>query len=78
MPERFAAFGCGATVFDDGAVQRFYASLPQLGVRVSPGTWFGEESRVFRLGFAHLALPELDAAYDALGGVLAQTAGAIA
>ena len=63
--------------FDDGAVERFYASLPPVGVQVSHGTWFGEEARVFRLGFAHLALPELDAAYDALGGVLAQTAGAV-
>lgn len=64
--------------FDDAAVGRFYASLPQIGVRVSNGTWFGDEARVFRLGFAHLALPELDAAYAALSAALAQTAGVVA
>jgi aspartate/methionine/tyrosine aminotransferase len=56
--------------FDDSAVERFYASLPPLGVRVSNGTWFGEEARVFRLGFARLELPELDGAYVALSQAL--------
>jgi aspartate/methionine/tyrosine aminotransferase len=56
--------------FDDAAVERFYASLPKIGVRLSKGTWFGEEARVFRVGFAHLELPELDAAYDVLTGAL--------
>jgi DNA-binding transcriptional MocR family regulator len=56
--------------FDDAAVERFYATLPALGVRVAKGTWFGEEARVFRLGFAYLDLPELDAAYDVLAGAL--------
>jgi aspartate/methionine/tyrosine aminotransferase len=56
--------------FDDAAVERFYASLQRLGVLVSNGTWFGEEARVFRVGFAHLAQPELDAAYNAIADAL--------
>jgi aspartate/methionine/tyrosine aminotransferase len=56
--------------FDDSAVERFYASLSKLGVRVSNGTWFGEEERVFRIGFAHLELRELDAAYNVLTDAL--------
>jgi aspartate/methionine/tyrosine aminotransferase len=56
--------------FDDAAVERFYASLPASGVRVANGVWFGEEARVFRLGFAHLELNELDAAYEVLTDAL--------
>jgi aspartate/methionine/tyrosine aminotransferase len=56
--------------FDDYAVERFTTSLPKRGVRLSKGTWFGEEARVFRLGFAHLDLPELDAAYGVLTDAL--------
>jgi aspartate/methionine/tyrosine aminotransferase len=56
--------------FDDAAIERFYASLPKHGIRISNGTWFGEEARVFRVGFAHLELPELDAAYDVLSDAL--------
>lgn len=56
--------------FDGAAVERFYASLPKIGVRVSNGTWFGEEARVFRVGFAHLELSELDAAYNVLTDAL--------
>jgi aspartate/methionine/tyrosine aminotransferase len=60
--------------FDDAAVEQFYQRLRDAGILLSNGTWFGEEARVFRLGFAHLPLPELEQAYDALGTVLTQTA----
>jgi aspartate/methionine/tyrosine aminotransferase len=60
--------------FDDVAVERFYGGLESAGVRVSKGTWFGESTRVFRLGFAHLPLHELDAAYEAMTAVLSETA----
>lgn len=60
--------------FDDAAVEQFYPRLRDAGILLSNGTWFGEEARVFRLGFAHLPLPELEQAYDALGTVLTQTA----
>ncbi len=65
-------------IFDDAAVGRFYEALETAGVLVSRGSWFGEPDRVFRIGFAHLPLPELDAAYDVLTGVLSQVAGEVA
>ena len=61
-------------VYDDRAVDRFYESLASRGVRVSDGVWFGETRRVFRLGFAHLPLPDLDAALSALSASLASAA----
>ncbi len=63
-------------VFDDAAVERFYDVLPRVGVRVSNGAWFDEPARVFRLGFGHLPLTELDAAYEALTAALRQAVGA--
>ncbi len=60
--------------FDDAAVDQFYQRLRDVGILLSRGTWFGEEARVFRLGFAHLPLPALEQAFDALGTVLTQTA----
>lgn len=60
--------------FDEATVEQFYRRLRDAGILLSNGTWFGEEARIFRLGFAHLPLPELEQAYDALGAVLTQTA----
>jgi aspartate/methionine/tyrosine aminotransferase len=60
--------------FDDAAVEQFYQRSRAAGILLSNGTWFGEEARFFRLGFAHLPLPELEQAYDALATVLNQTA----
>ncbi len=65
-------------LFDDAAVMRFYDALTQAGVLVSRGSWFGESDRVFRVGFAHLPLTELDSAYAAMSGVLAELAGEVA
>ena len=62
------------TAFDDEAVRRFYAALPLAGVRVAPGTWFGEEERVFRLGFGAISSSDLDAALTALTKVLNESA----
>ena len=47
-------------VFDSGAATRFYRQLANNGVRVAPGSWFGEDNRVFRLGFGLLPMAELD------------------
>jgi DNA-binding transcriptional MocR family regulator len=60
-------------VFDDRAVSRFYAALASEDVRVANGSWFGDEARVFRLGFGLLALPDLQAALNVLTRVLKQT-----
>ena len=50
------------SAFDNGAVDRFYASLARQGIRVANGTWFGDEARVFRLGFGLLSKADLEAA----------------
>jgi aspartate/methionine/tyrosine aminotransferase len=58
--------------FDQAAVARFHAALAALDARVGHGTWFGEEPRVFRLGFGLLPIPELELALGALGMALQQ------
>jgi len=56
--------------FDDAAVARFHAALARLDARVGNGAWFGEESRVFRLGFGLLAIPELETALEVVSSAL--------
>jgi aspartate/methionine/tyrosine aminotransferase len=46
-------------VFDDAAVARFHKTLASRDARVANGTWFGDEARVFRLGFGMLPMAEL-------------------
>ncbi len=65
-------------VFNDVAVSRFYDALAGEGVRVANGTWFGDEARVFRLGFGLLATPDLTVALNVLAAVLQQTVRAAA
>ena len=48
-----------SSAYDDAAVTRFYDILRRDDTRVASGTWFGEESRVFRLGFGLLPTAEL-------------------
>ena len=60
------------SAFDEVAARRFYDALPGNGVRVGNGVWFGDETRVFRLGFGLLPAPDLDAALKALGSALRQ------
>jgi len=57
-------------VFDGAAVERFHRALPDQEVRVGNGRWFGEESRVFRLGFGLLPAPELTNALERLSTAL--------
>ena len=47
-------------VFDPASTIRFYKSLERKGVRVAKGSWFGEDNRVFRLGFGLLPMNALD------------------
>ena len=58
------------SVFDASAVGRFYAELERESVRVGNGTWFGDEARVFRLGFGLLDIPDLQAGLDRLSAAL--------
>jgi aspartate/methionine/tyrosine aminotransferase len=64
------------SVFDDVAVRRFYDVLAGAGVRVGNGTWFGDDARVFRLGFGLLAISDLQSALAALATALRRTARA--
>ena len=59
-------------VFDSAAVARVYAGISARNARVGNGCWFGDEPRVFRLGFGLLAPQELDAALDVLTATLHQ------
>lgn len=63
------------SAFDDTAVEDFYRTLADHGVRVSNGSWFGDEFRVFRLGFGYLPEAELKAAFAAFTTALIQTPG---
>jgi aspartate/methionine/tyrosine aminotransferase len=47
--------------FPSARVERFYAELSERRTVVAPGDWFGDDSRVFRLGFGYLPLDELRA-----------------
>ena len=58
------------SVFDDAAVGRFYEELTVEGVTVGNGAWFGEEARVFRLGFGFLPASKLLASLTALSAAL--------
>lgn len=59
-------------VFDDAAVTRFYDGLAGQKVRVAPGTWFGDDQRVFRLGFGFMPMADLEAGLAALTATLRQ------
>lgn len=56
--------------FDEAAVARFSAALARHGVALAPGGWFGEEARVFRLGFGHVPIERLPAALAAVSRAL--------
>jgi len=62
--------GYQPAAFDDAAIARFYEALAGEGVRVANGLWFGDEPRVFRLGFGLLSMADLDAALAGLTGAL--------
>jgi aspartate/methionine/tyrosine aminotransferase len=61
--------------FDDEAVGRFYVAAAMQGARVAKGAWFGDEARVFRIGFGFLPMVDLDDALAALTVALKETAG---
>jgi hypothetical protein len=60
-------------IYDDAAVNRFYATLADRGVRIANGAWFGDEHRVFRLGFGLLVISELRLALRLVADTLRQT-----
>lgn len=61
--------------FDDAAVGRFFDTLARLDTRVGSGAWFGEERRVFRLGFGLLDTNDLELGLVRIEHALRETAG---
>jgi aspartate/methionine/tyrosine aminotransferase len=59
----------------DSALPRFYDGLSQRGVRVAPGSWFGETDRVFRLGFGLLPPETFDRALALLAEAAREAVG---
>jgi aspartate/methionine/tyrosine aminotransferase len=59
--------------FSGDAVTAFYARLAERETRVAPGSWFGEDDRVFRLGFGHLPIEDFSTALDRLGDALSKS-----
>jgi aspartate/methionine/tyrosine aminotransferase len=60
-------------VYDDTTVPAFYDHLADQGVRVAPGSWFGADDRMFRLGFGQLAPVDFTEALARLGAALANS-----
>lgn len=58
--------------FSAKAVERFWHVLPDLELQLAPGTWFGEGSEVFRLGFGYLPQEVLSEALGALSKAMDQ------
>jgi aspartate/methionine/tyrosine aminotransferase len=56
--------------FSDTAVASFHAGLAEHGIRVAPGSWFGADDRVFRLGFGHLPAADFTEALGRLAVAL--------
>lgn len=59
-----------ADVFDDAAVSRFWTQMARYDLQLACGTWFGEASRVFRLGFGYLSPARFEPALSALSTAL--------
>ena len=74
MPAPSALSRLKPSMFSDGAVARFHQELACADVRVANGAWFGDETRVFRLGFGLPEPTELDASLRALTAALRQAA----
>ncbi len=45
--------------FPEIAVKEFWSKLPSPDLQLSPGSWFGDEERIFRLGFGYLPTKRL-------------------
>ncbi|MEP3276215.1 MAG: pyridoxal phosphate-dependent aminotransferase [Stappiaceae bacterium] len=54
------------SAFDEAAVEQFHQALAARGIRVARGSWFGDETNVFRLGFGLLPMAQFDQALAGL------------
>ena len=62
-------------VFTDPEVNAFYSQAGNAQIQLASGEWFGEQKRVFRLGFGFLPLPLLEQALSLLEDTLRKTKG---
>jgi aspartate/methionine/tyrosine aminotransferase len=62
-------------VFTDTEVDTFYSQAGNAQIQLASGEWFGEQKRVFRLGFGFLPLPLLEQALSLLEDILRKTKG---
>jgi aspartate/methionine/tyrosine aminotransferase len=62
-------------VFADTEVNAFYSQAGNSQIQLASGEWFGEQKRVFRLGFGYLPLPLLEQALSFLENTLRKTKG---
>jgi aspartate/methionine/tyrosine aminotransferase len=62
-------------VFIDPEVNAFYSRAANAQIQLASGEWFGEQKRVFRLGFGFLPLPLLEQALSLLEDTLRKTKG---
>ncbi len=62
-------------VFNDSEVNNFYSQAGNAQIQLASGEWFGEQKRIFRLGFGFLPLPLLEQALSNLEDTLRKTKG---
>lgn len=62
-------------VFNGTEVENFYSQAGNAQIQLASGEWFGEQKRVFRLGFGFLPLPLLEQALSLLEDTLRKTKG---
>lgn len=62
-------------VFNESEVNNFYSQAGNAQIQLASGEWFGEQKRVFRLGFGFLPLPLLEQALSNLEDTLQKTKG---
>ncbi len=52
--------------FSEQDIERFYKLIPESNLQLGLGEWFGENKRIFRLGFGYLSIEKLEMALKAL------------
>lgn len=62
-------------VFNGTEVNNFYSQAGNAQIQLASGEWFGEQKRVFRLGFGFLPIPLLEQALSNLEDILRKTKG---
>lgn len=62
------------SAFDEASVAQFYAEMPKVDLRVGPGSWFGEDDQVFRLGFGLLSMEDYEEGLNRLSRTLRSVA----